>query len=53
MNTPQTRRSFLRASTFALAAASLARLPALAAKPRDMKKAIMWSTVRVKRTTLE
>jgi hexulose-6-phosphate isomerase len=54
MHTSLTRRNFLRTSSAALAALSLPRLPAFAAtKQRDLKKAIMWSTVKVKGSVLE
>ena len=51
MNTSLTRRHFLRTSAIALAAAAIA--PTAFAKQRDLKRAIMWSTVGVKGSVLE
>ena len=48
-----TRRSFLQTTATALIGASFPGLPALAARKRDLKKAIMWSTVGVKGSILE
>ncbi|MBI3881141.1 MAG: sugar phosphate isomerase/epimerase [Verrucomicrobia bacterium] len=52
MNTTLTRRNFLHASAAALAAAAITPA-AFAAKRRDLKRAIMWSTVGVKGSVLE
>ena len=51
MKTSLTRRHFLRTSAIALAAAAIA--PPAFAKQRDLKRAIMWSTVGVKGSVME
>ncbi|HEY6167610.1 MAG TPA: sugar phosphate isomerase/epimerase family protein [Verrucomicrobiae bacterium] len=52
MNTAQTRRSFLQTSAVTLAAVSFGSVSAFA-KQRQIKKAIMWSTVGVKGSILD
>src|SRR2546426_425197 len=47
------RRTFLQSSATALAALSLGNTGAIAARKRDLRKAIMWSTIGVKGSVLE